>query len=37
MKEFVDEEKTRIEKAEARPNPRFDQDNEETNKTLDEK
>ena len=36
LKEFIDEENTRIEKVEARTNPRFDQGNEEINKALDE-
>ena len=36
MKEFVDDEKTRAEKAEVRPNPRFNQGDNEIDKTIDE-
>ena len=36
LKEFIDEDKTRAEKAKARPNPRFDRGNDETERTADE-
>ena len=36
MKEFIDQEKTRAEEAEAKPNPRFDRSNEEIDDTLEE-
>ena len=36
MKEFVDDEKTREEKVEVRPNPRFEQGDDEIDRTVDE-
>ena len=36
LKEFLDKEKTQAEKAEVRPNPRFEKDDDEIEKTKEE-